>query len=791
MAIPRFRKSDRIYVRTFLITVVPLLSVFVFAALFLTFRGQLFLDLDSVVGILILFIMGFSGTLILAAYYLRGMLRPLHVLARSMRRLQANEPVYVQEISTGEMGELERGFNSMARELSSMNEQLQSDVDKATSELRETLESFEIRIADFDIARKRAVEANRVKSDFLANISHEMRTPMNGIIGFSDILQKTELNRQQKEYVKSINRSGHILLKIIGDILDYANLESGKLILQHRPFRLRDAIESAVQLHAPQAHANNIELVSLVYSDVPNAVIGDETRVIQILANLLSNAVKFTSIGEVVLRVMLEHETDNHIQIGFTVTDTGIGIPLNEQSRLFDAFKQGGLSTKRVFGGTGLGLSLCQILAQAMGGSISVSSKNGEGSTFRVSISLELESAQTWFDQSIASGEKAILLEPQNLSRIVLRNMLTDFGLIVDEHESMQLSNSIATNAYSFAVLASSSSEIDLANTERALDELQRSNIDCIVLVSSSDQHILERFRLAGAFKCLSKPTSTALLSNTIRALLSKNASTGVLASESSKKDDQLLEGKLCLAVDDNPINLQLLCHIIESMGGQYVCADNGQHAIQECQNNQFDIIFMDIHMPVVNGLKAADEIKKNYSLHHVPIIALTADASEENQRGIQRSSIDRYLIKPIIEEDLQNEVRALLYGTHGILNETDIVQENMDPVLNASLPTRDKKQALRIAGGSQSIADKLYAALCDELPEMLSDIQKMFIKKDLLEMWQLVHRLHGASAVCGVPAFHNVLGQLQGAIKLEDNDRITRLHFAMQDEANKLIAEN
>ncbi|WP_164513336.1 response regulator [Thiosocius teredinicola] len=792
LKIPKVFRSDSIYYRTYFITLAPSLAALG------GFGVYAWLGADqpnlAVAGLLVV-LGGLAVSLIVAADRLRHMLRPIAVVIRAMQRVRAGElNVQIPNAARGEMGELEAGFNAMAQEIAAGQELLQERIEQATREAQESMEVIEIRNAELDLARRRAIEASRAKSEFLANMSHEIRTPMNGIIGFTRLLAKTEMNDKQRDFVLTIQKSASSLLRIVDDILDFSQLESGKLVLSHEPFSLRECVESAVTLWAPQAHAKHLELVSMVYNDVPDHLVGDETRIIQIINNLVSNAVKYTDRGEIVVRVMLDEEEAHKIGVTFAVSDTGIGIPLGEQQRLFLAFDQGSSTTNRLFGGTGLGLSICHSLAEAMDGHVNVTSRLGEGSVFRVTIKLDLDPDAPPVRHSPPLNRRGLLIEKHDLSRIALRNSLNDMGLAVDDYPQYSVIPTLELDRYALVALGCNDDE---DNIRECLEQIRglsgEQALPVIALVSSSDEEVLNRFVAAGARFCLSKPPQLHHLQESLRGCLraGKVAPQNVSANHTQPSDNapvdhqHVLQGKLCLAADDHPINLQLIVHLLTDMGAEVLKATDGDEAVELARQHPIDMAFLDVHMPRMNGLEAARRIQSLYPGKPVPIIALTADVAERNQREIARAGIQRFLIKPVSDEDLRKTVVELVDGSSG---QAGFINASAQTLPENDWPVRDQAQALRIAGGSESIARKLFEELRRELPTTIDALRQNLTEKNWSELWQLSHRLHGASAVCGVPALYHALGELQPAITLEDDSAVSMLLERVIHEAQRII---
>ncbi|PUR27190.1 two-component sensor histidine kinase BarA [Salmonella enterica subsp. enterica serovar Dublin] len=340
--------------------------------------------------VMMLFCIGIA--LIFGWRLMRDVTGPIRNMVNTVDRIRRGQlDSRVEGFMLGELDMLKNGINSMAMSLAAYHEEMQHNIDQATSDLRETLEQMEIQNVELDLAKKRAQEAARIKSEFLANMSHELRTPLNGVIGFTRLTLKTELNPTQRDHLNTIERSANNLLAIINDVLDFSKLEAGKLILESIPFPLRNTLDEVVTLLAHSSHDKGLELTLNIKNDVPDNVIGDPLRLQQVITNLVGNAIKFTESGNIDILVEKRALSNTKVQIEVQIRDTGIGIPERDQSRLFQAFRQADASISRRHGGTGLGLVITQKLVNEMGGDISFHSQPNRGSTFWFHIHLDLK----------------------------------------------------------------------------------------------------------------------------------------------------------------------------------------------------------------------------------------------------------------------------------------------------------------------------------------------------------------------------------------------------------------
>jgi two-component system sensor histidine kinase BarA len=701
----------------------------------------------------------------------RDVTRPILEMAYAVEKIKdGNLDARVYTNARGELRLLDEGINSMAQSLKAAHEEMQQSVEQATADLRQTLETIEIQNIELEMARKEAETASRVKSEFLANMSHEIRTPLNGVIGFINLLTKTELNYKQIDYLQTIKKSASSLMTIINDILDFSKMEAGKLRLDNLSMDLRECIEDALTLLAPQAHEKALELVPLVYSDVPTKILGDHLRLKQIITNLVSNSIKFTEKGSVIVRIMLEKDSGTQVVLCVSVTDSGIGLTNEEQKTLFQAFRQADSTSTRKYGGTGLGLVISKRLVQQMGGEIGVESESGKGSTFWFTFVAEKVLQDTPPSKNL-NGYRFLLYEQHPTSRLAINHLLGIWGCSVHElNDISQLESelervSLNNQPYHMLLLGMNQPDLNSHFVEDCVKKATgRYQVPVGVLPNTTDEVVTKSIIEAGAAFCLSKPVRLHNLYDSLCQLLVHDYASQLnliqinnLSDEGFKanKNPPSTTGKQfeVLAVDDYPANLKLLKALLEDSGIKITGVTSGKEALQYARLQEFDLILMDIQMPGMDGLEVTDRIRQLPTGKEVPIIALTAHALVSERQALLQAGFDDYLSKPIQEIELLNMIKKWVKKKPPIV--ANVIPET-EPLIY------DWQMALKLTGNKPEIAKEMLTQLVAMLPKEKQAISLSYENKDYLSLREKVHHLHGATCYCGVPRLKNALHKLE-----------------------------
>lgn len=664
---------------------------------------------------------------------------PISRLRRSMKQILRNEfETEIKTTSQGELGIIEQGCAHLQKEYLHTINELNQHIELATADLQQSLELLEEKNIELSLEKKKTEEKSRQKSEFIANMSHEIRTPMNGVIGFTNVLLESKLDPLQLDYVKTIKSSAQDLLGIINDILDFSKIDAGKLHLDSIPLNLRQCIDEVLALATPHAYKKGVDLIPITEINVPKIVLGDPFRVKQFISNLVTNAVKFTDHGYVLIRTKIEQETDKDYTISIAVSDTGLGITPEDQSKLFTAFNQADTSITRRYGGSGLGLVICKKLCEEMKGRINLTSELNKGSTFTASIKVEkLVAYEIEKNQAHRFAHlKMICFDDNPLHLEALCNGLSYWGInCVSVSSFNQLASALENNRDSSIVFLN----VNQGCEQQIAKIIAEYNYFSYVLISK--WHI-NNYQSLGAQGFLFKSPSIQKLQDIIELLTNEqNIEKPNQELNGLREQLRFLHPELLIA-EDNPVNKMLLDSLLGTHAS-ITAVDDGEMAVTACNEKKYSIILLDLQMPKLNGLEAAKMIRQHSRLNRLtPIVLISANSSDINNIDLKKSGVNFCLQKPIDEKQLLSQ----------ILRIADKVKH----------PAIDWQLCVQKVSGNQELAEEFLSQFIIELHKNREEFIELMHRQEIKKIGAAAHKLHGACCFTGVPILQKKVVQVE-----------------------------
>jgi two-component system, sensor histidine kinase and response regulator len=649
-------------------------------------------------------------------------------------------------------------------------------------------------IKEVEAARNEAEKANKAKSEFLAVISHEIRNPMNGIVGTCDLIMADDLSGQQKEYLEIIRSSAFSLLGLINDILDFSKIEAGKLEFQEVCFDVRDVVEEVSDIFLEMISRKNLELIVDVDPGVPEQVVGDPMRLRQVLINLTSNAFKFTRTGEIIIRVEPVRRDTALTELAFRVTDTGIGIAPEHFDHLFESFTQINDQKNREYGGTGLGLAICRQIVEMMNGTIGVDSTPGQGSTFYFKVPFKY-AALSGEDRprisSIFSRYHALVVQDNRSGRQALKQVLESWGFTVTACDAGLQAAGLRdreqkSTRFDLMIMDMGSKNLKDAQISGRLSSLAGSAGLSVALIRMGRNDDPGRARELGFTRSLTKPVKHSVLLN----LLKKRFGTAEKADHISGKtqaSDRPFSNTRVLLVEDNAINLKIGTEMLRRAGVDVDTAGNGIEAIEKVHKNRYAAVLIDIQMPHLDGIEASRIIRQQFPRTRLPIIAMSAHAKSDNWKACLEAGINDYILKPISRNVLFTALKNQIGPGYHIPEPESRSRTHQDMAIplpdTDTLPGLDVREGIERLGGATHIYADILTDFCKEYAGFQKKFKVLLTRSDFRGAAELSHSLKGASGNISAMALFESAKALEQACWQNREDEMRQLLGPVQSD--------